>query len=43
MMHENGKALPDWKNALPVPNYDGGYHDSLVEFIEKRWGFRQVQ
>jgi arylsulfatase A-like enzyme len=36
------KALLDWKNVLPVPNYDGGFHDSLVEFIEKRWGFRDV-
>ncbi len=36
------KELKRWKGELPVPNYDGGYHDSLVEFIEKRWGFRDV-
>ncbi len=35
------KALKDWKNALPVPNYEGGYQDSLIKFIEKRWGFRE--
>lgn len=34
------KALVDWKNELPVPNYEGGYHNSLVDFIKKRWGFR---
>lgn len=35
------KALEDWKNELPVPNYEGGYHDSLVDFLERQWGFRE--
>ena len=35
------KALLAWKNELPVPNYEGGYHDSLIEFIETHWGFRE--
>ncbi|EDM27001.1 iduronate-sulfatase and sulfatase 1 precursor [Lentisphaera araneosa HTCC2155] len=32
------KALADWKNDLPVPKYEGGYHDSLLDFIEKQRG-----
>ncbi len=34
------KELDRWKQALPVPHYEGGYHDSLTDFIKKRWGFR---
>ncbi len=35
------RALAAWKNELPVPRYEGGYHDSLVDFLERQWGFRE--
>jgi hypothetical protein len=27
--------------TLDTPHYEGGFHKSLYEFIEKRWGFRE--
>ena len=37
--NELRNQLAKWKNKLSVPHYEGGYHDSLVEFINQRWGF----
>jgi hypothetical protein len=34
------QELRTWVQTLPVPNYEKGFHSSLYEFIEKRWGFR---
>ena len=34
--------LESWMQTLPTPYYEGGFHSSLYEFIEKRWGFRQA-
>ena len=36
------KELESFVQTLPIPHYEGGYHSSLYEFIEKRWGFRQA-
>ncbi|MBT4799323.1 MAG: sulfatase-like hydrolase/transferase [Verrucomicrobia bacterium] len=34
-------ALLKWTSALPIPERTDGYHDSLVEFGEKRWNLRK--
>ncbi len=34
-------ALSTWTQALPIPERKDGYHNSLVDFIKKRWGFRK--
>lgn len=35
------KALLSWTSALPIPERNDGYHDSLVEFGEKRWSLKK--
>ena len=37
------KELESWMQTLSTPHYEGGYHSSLYEFINRRWGFRDAQ
>jgi hypothetical protein len=38
-----GQELESWMQTLSTPHYKGGYHSSLYEFIERRWGFRDAR
>ena len=37
------QELESWMQTLSAPHYQGGYHSSLYEFINRRWGFRDAQ
>lgn len=38
---ELSKELERWLNELPASPYEGGWHDSLYQFIKQRWGFKK--